>query len=340
MNARTARHFDPSPRLAARVGAGLLFAGALLDLATVLVPPPAVHSDAIILGFGGLAAVTGAVLWNLRSPSEPVLGAAAAIGTVVITGATWQAGLHGTGADDNNIVYLWICIYCFYFFRLPHALGQLAFAGIAYGAVLVADAPADTILTRWLVTMVTLLIAGLLIARLRDWLRESTAELTRQARVDSLTGALNRNALGERAAIEFARAQRERTPTSVIEVDVDRFKQLNDNFGHPVGDEVLQRVARALAEGTRETDVVARVGGDEFAVLLPQTPAQEARHVAERLRVAAESDLEAGGTPVGLSVGVATTDGPPALTFEQLWAAADAAMYDAKRSGGGEVRAA
>ena len=182
-------------------------------------------------------------------------------------------------------------------------------------------------------------IGGLIVARLRRSVRERAEELSRQARVDGLTAALNRTALGERAAVEFARAERERTPTSVIEVDVDHFKQLNDNFGHPLGDEVLQRVARALTEETRETDVVARVGGDEFAVLLPHTSAAEAQLVAERLRVAAEHDLEAGGTPVALSVGVATTPGPPALTFEQLWAAADAAMYEAKRSGRGEVRA-
>lgn len=318
----------------------MLLAGAALVLVTVLLPPAAVHSDALILALGACAGLAGAVLLMVKDPSEQVLGAAAVVGTLVITGATYEAGLAGTGADDNSVLYLWICLYCFYFFGLRHALAQLAFAGVAYGALLVAEAPADTILTRWLTTMVTLLVAGLLVSRLHRSLQGSVDELTRQTRIDSLTGALNRNALSERAESEFSRAQRERTPTSVIEVDVDGFKQLNDNHGHPAGDEVLQRVARALESETRRSDVVARVGGDEFAVLLPRTSAAEARLIAERLREAAQDGLAAGGTTAALSVGVATTDGPPALSFEQLWAAADAAMYEAKRSGGDGVRAA
>ena len=331
---------DASPRLGVRAGAAMLLAGAALVLVTVILPPPAEHSDAVILAFGALAAVTGIVLWNVRSPSEPVLGLAAAIGTLVITATTWQAGLAGTGAEDNNIVYLWICLYCFYFLRFRHALAQLAFAGAAYGALLIAEAPGDTVLTRWLTTMVTLLVAGLLIARLRGSLQESVAELTRQARIDALTGAFNRNALSERAAIEFARAERNETATSVIEVDVDRFKELNDSLGHPAGDEVLQGVARALRAETRKTDVVARVGGDEFAVLLPEAPEAEARQIAERLRAAVQAELDARGTGAGLSVGVATTPGPPQLSFDELWAAADAAMYEAKRSGGDRVQTA
>jgi diguanylate cyclase (GGDEF)-like protein len=318
----------------------MLLAGAGLVFVTVALPPAAVHSDTVILALGALAAATGIVTWNLRSPSEPLLGLAVAIGTVVITLTTWQAGLAGTGADDNNIVYLWICLYCFYFFRFRHALAQLALVGVGYGALLVAEAPADTVLSRWLITMVTLLVAGMLIARLRGSLQASVAELTRQARIDALTGAFNRNGLSERAAIEFARAERNETPTSVIEVDVDRFKELNDRLGHPAGDEVLQRVARVLRTETRQTDVVARVGGDEFAVLLPQASETEAQQIAERLRAAVQAELDALGTGAALSVGVATTPGPPQLSFAELWAAADAAMYEAKRSGGDRVRTA
>jgi diguanylate cyclase (GGDEF)-like protein len=332
--------FAASPRLAARAGGTLLLAGAGLVVVTVLLPPPAEHSDGVILVLGAIAALAGAGLLVLKKPSEPILGLGSVLGTIVITGATYEAGLAGTGADDNSVLYLWICLYCFYFFRLRHALAQLAFVGVAYGALLVAEAPTETILTRWLITMVTLLVAGLLVSLLRRSVQGSVDELMRQARIDSLTGALNRNALGQRAEIEFARAQRERTPTSVIEVDVDRFKELNDNFGHPAGDEVLQLVTRALERETRQTDVVARVGGDEFAVLLPHTSSGEAKRIAERLRVAAQHDLEASGVVAALSVGVATAEGPPALSFEQLWAAADAAMYEVKRSGGGGVRTA
>jgi diguanylate cyclase (GGDEF)-like protein len=340
MSSNALRLLGPSRELAGKAGGGLLLAGAALVLVTVLLPPAAVHSDGVILILGAIAGLAGAGLLFLKSPGEPILGAAAVLGTAVITGATYEAGLAGTGADDNSILYLWVCLYSFYFFRLRHALAQLAFAGIAYGALLIAEAPAETVLTRWLTTMVTLTVAGLLVARLRRSVQGSVDELTRQARLDPLTGALNRSALTERAAIEFARAERDRTPTAVIEIDIDQFKKLNDSHGHPAGDEVLQRVARALREETRQSDVVARVGGDEFAVLLPTTSADEARLIAERLRASAQAELAAGGTVAALSVGVATTDGPPALDFDQLWAAADAAMYEAKRSGGDGVRIA
>jgi diguanylate cyclase (GGDEF)-like protein len=324
-----------------RAGGILLLAGAALVLVTVILPPAAIHSDAVILALGALAGIAGLLLFTGRTnPGEVALGVAALLGTAVITLANYEAGLAGTGADDNSILYLWICLYAFYFLRFWHAIAQLAVVGVAYGALLVAEAPAETVLTRWLTTMVTLLVAGLLVARLRYSLQGSVEELSRRARVDSLTGALNRRALAERAAVEFARARRSHTPTSVLQIDVDRFKALNDSFGHPVGDDVLTRIAVALSEVTRPTDDVARVGGDEFVVLLPDTSASEANTIAERLRAAVEYDLNLAGIHAPLSMGAATAPGPPTVTFDALWAAADAAMYEAKRAGGDRVRVA
>jgi diguanylate cyclase (GGDEF)-like protein len=318
----------------------MLIVGGILAPVTEIFAPPSQGSGWVVLALGAIAFAAGLVLFWIKRPTEPMLGGAAVIGTLVITASTHEAGLSGSGADDNEILYLWVCLYSFYFLRLPHALAQLAIVGVAYGALLIAQAPPETVGARWLTTVVTLLVAGLVVAKLRGSLQSSVEELARRARLDSLTGALNRRALTERAAVEFARAQREGTPISAIQIDVDRFKQLNDTLGHPVGDEVLKAVAKALASETRPVDAVARVGGDEFTILLPNTSASEADPIAERLRAAVEYDLDLAGTPAALSVGVATVEGPPTISFEQLWATADAAMYDAKRSGGDRVRSA
>ena len=325
--------------LAGRVCAAMLLSGAALLVVGVMLPPAAEHSDAMVVVLAGVAFAVGAALWWTRTTRQSALGFAALVGTTLITATLYEAGDSGS-ADDVQIVYLWVCLFAFYFFSMRHALAQLAAVGVAYAAVLTATAAPETILPSWLTTIGTLLVAGLVITRLRGSLEQSVGELARSARMDSLTGVLNRRALTERATLEFARARRQHTPTSVIQIDVDRFKALNDSFGHPTGDQVLQVIARALDSQTRPTDAVARVGGDEFAVLLPATSALEATEIANRLRAATEYDLDLGGVPAAISVGVATADGPPTARFEQLWAAADAAMYDAKRSGGDRVRCA
>ena len=177
--------------------------------------------------------MVGAVLLRVREVPDPVLGLATAMGTVVITVATWEAGLMGNGADDNEILYLWVCLYSFYFLSLRHAMLQLGFVVVAYAALLLDQGQADTIVNRLLVTAVSLLVAGLIIARLRASLEDTVGELSRRARNDPLTGTLNRRGLEERAAVEVARVRRDGSPLSLVVVDVDGLKALNDSAGHP-----------------------------------------------------------------------------------------------------------
>jgi diguanylate cyclase (GGDEF)-like protein len=155
------------------------------------------------------------------------------------------------------------------------------------------------------------------------------ADITQMALSDPLTELANRRSFEEASAREVARAQRSGEPLSVVMVDIDHFKLVNDEYGHDMGDEVLRHVGARLPKAARPMDICARLGGEEFVVLLPGCPPVEALHVAERLRAAIAADAP---LPITASAGVATlgvhVDDPA-----HLLPAADEALYDAKRGG-------
>lgn len=166
--------------LATRVAGLLLVGGALLIAVTVALPPSAAGSDLLILGYGTVAAVCGALLLSRRRVNEPVLGLAAALGTAVITLATLEGG-HMTGTEDNEVLFLWVSLFAFWFFDLRHALLQLGLIGVADAVLLIDQHPtfADAV-TRWVVLVATLLVTGLLMAWIRRSLereRDETAHL-------------------------------------------------------------------------------------------------------------------------------------------------------------------
>ena len=171
-------------------------------------------------------------------------------------------------------------------------------------------------------------------------LAEANARLAQLAVTDGLTGLYNHRHFHERIALEVERSQRSGLPLSLLMLDVDHFKQFNDTFGHPAGDEVLRQLARVLTDTRRANDVVARYGGEEFAVILVDTAKFTAAKVAERVRerVAGHdfSDAAPRAGRLSVSVGVATfpDDGTDA---EALVRAADTALYAAKRAGRNRV---
>lgn len=163
-------------------------------------------------------------------------------------------------------------------------------------------------------------------------LERANATLARLAHHDPLTGLLNRRGFDERMAAALSSARRRQTPLSLLILDADHFKQVNDRHGHDVGDQVLQAISQMLSQRLREVDIVARIGGEEFVVLLPDTGPQGASHVAEVLvHAMACIEIPVVGT-VTLSCGVATvqvdTESPEAALKR-----ADAALYRAKQSG-------
>ena len=160
------------------------------------------------------------------------------------------------------------------------------------------------------------------------------ARISAQAASDDLTGVANRRSLDAAIEREIAHTQRHGTPTSLILIDLDHFKQLNDAHGHPAGDDALRTVASVITATSRSGDFVARYGGEEFAILLPATSAAVAAEAAERVRAAiAATPMQ---TPVTASLGVAMVAGPAAAAAS-LVRRADVAMYDAKRRGRNQV---
>jgi diguanylate cyclase (GGDEF)-like protein/PAS domain S-box-containing protein len=168
----------------------------------------------------------------------------------------------------------------------------------------------------------------------------SSDNLARLLTTDHLTGVSSRAHFFEIAASEVARSKRHSRALSVVMLDADYFKRINDTAGHQAGDEVLKRIAEEAKGLLRESDTVARLGGEEFILMLPSTTTGEAMAVAERLRVAVERariDTAAGQLKATVSLGVASLS-PANPTLEGLLAAADRALYDAKRAGRNCVR--
>jgi diguanylate cyclase (GGDEF)-like protein len=181
-------------------------------------------------------------------------------------------------------------------------------------------------------------------ARVRSALRMQhlVKMLEHRAQIDSLSGLWNRRYFDQRLQQEWSEARRHGRSLSLIMCDVDRFKRLNDQFGHPFGDQVIERVAQILSGG-RGSDITCRYGGEEFGVILPSTAADRALEVAERHRVAIESHTWSGHDDVIVtsSFGVADlTSVPTDAGMDQLVQAADMALYRAKQSGRNRVELA
>lgn len=201
----------------------------------------------------------------------------------------------------------------------------------------------------WTVTLIAALVplvvaplASAAVLRMMVDLDRARTRLDELARTDDLTGACNRRHFFEVAALECKRARRHRLPLSVLLLDADDFKRVNDVYGHATGDAALRAIGRACFASVRQGDVVARYGGEEFVVLLPHAPLEGARVVAERIRarVAAVPLEEAGQSiPLTVSIGMATAaEGQEEI--EGLIKRADDAMYEAKRRGKNRVETA
>jgi diguanylate cyclase (GGDEF)-like protein len=192
-------------------------------------------------------------------------------------------------------------------------------------------------------SLFTVVIALPLVTLLQRSFRH--AQLLKDARADSKTGLLNAATWERESTAEVARAVRTKSSLAVALLDIDKFKKINDTYGHLVGDQVIKEIARTLSSELREYDLAGRFGGEEFSLLLPQTRAVDAFRIAERIRatIAALSIIAPGASGgervhVTVSIGVAALDSGSERKFPDLMAAADAALYRAKDGGRDQVQ--
>ncbi len=207
---------------------------------------------------------------------------------------------HNITNPEGQLDPVWALIYCF--FTLPHLI----------------------------------LILFLSYYSLQRW-RQREAEIHFMSSTDPLTGILNRRSILNHLILEHENSTRAGTPLSVLMIDLDHFKMINDTWGHSTGDEALIKAAATLSMVVRQNDFLGRYGGEEFLIILPGLEHDQAHHLAERIRIALSDtniELEA-GTPIKItaSMGLCCADPDMNLTYEQLIHEADKALYRAKNSG-------
>lgn len=175
-----------------------------------------------------------------------------------------------------------------------------------------------------------------IITTLISSLRDAYELESRLARTDALTGIKNWRSFQETLTIEIERARRYPYPITLVYLDVDNFKQVNDRQGHSQGDRLLQGIAKILNHDMRSTDVVARIGGDEFIGMMPYTNRSQAEQVLPRLHRHLQSFVDKHQFPVSFSIGVITFE-YPSTTVEDMVSVADSVMYQAKQNGKNQI---
>lgn len=316
----------------ARTYAHLFLAGSVLVTVTLLLPGGDERDDAAIVAIAGIALVTAmAYLAVFEKLPKWVLQASPVLGALLVTAVLNVASPEAFGA--YSMFYFWVALVACFFFRMRTALLLIAFC-IACLGVSVAIHEDDLPLPALYLTMGagTLLVSGVLLVALRGQIERVVTRLTDAAGRDALTGISNRREFEERFGLELERSVRSGSPMGLVVLDLDWFKEVNDRFGHAAGDRALKTVAMVLEEATRRIDMVARLGGEEFAVVAPDAGEEETYRLAERLRREVQRAFADHARPLTTSCGVATFPASGG-TAGDLMRAADRALYAAKDLG-------
>jgi diguanylate cyclase (GGDEF)-like protein len=321
--------------VAVRLGASLFCAGALITVAAMLLPHPA---EVDTRGYWVLAcaqlALAGAllVLPVGRRWQPPIVSGA---GILAVSAAVYLNGERAGGPPlFNELFYMWPALYAGYFFRRRGLAGALALTAVAYLVVLIAiGTEPQLVLTRWTVTVSVVCGVAIAVFALRRSVDRLVARLRTATRTDLLTDVLNRRGFEEAFGTELARVRRTGEPLALALGDIDRFKALNDRFGHAAGDAALAAVAGALRESSRGTDVLARIGGEEFAIVMPGATLHDARVLADRLRMEVAEVRDPDGTPLTISFGLAECPSAEYADPDRMLREADRALYEAKALG-------
>jgi diguanylate cyclase (GGDEF)-like protein len=316
----------------ARNGALLFGAASLVTLLGLVLPHEAVvDTNGLVVVVAGSAALALVLLLAGDRLNEVGYALVLGLGSVLISLAAYSNGERSGGpAGYDELYYLWVVFYAAHYLRRRGLVFQILLIAVAYGVTLMLIDPGPIATSRWL-TVIGLVAGGAFVVRLlSEHVEQLMAELDEAASTDRLTGLANRRALEEDYRREAARAARTGEPIALVLLDLNRFKHINDLYGHAAGDTALIGVAERMRSVLRATDVAARIGGDEFVLLLPNSDDESATAVAERL---AESAAEryAGITPVGFCFGVAACEAG-AESLDDLMRRADQELYAQKRA--------
>jgi diguanylate cyclase (GGDEF)-like protein len=231
---------------------------------------------------------------------------------------------------DGAILYAMPVLWSTMFFGVSGAVGIVSCVAVGQLVALLVLPPEVSNPARWLDVMVAVTAISIVVLSLERRSEMLVKRLAGEARTDALTGLLNRRGFEERATVELAHARRQSTSLAVMMLDIDHFKRINDAWGHETGDDVLTRIAELLVGECREIDVVARVGGEEFVILMPGADEEGAHPLWERIQHATHLSPADGLPEAYLSAGITEVRG---TDLEELLAQADAALYEAKRAG-------
>jgi diguanylate cyclase (GGDEF)-like protein len=317
----------------------LAIGGAYLTVLALVIPGFAGRGAVLVavVAIGVLIMAGGAAAWRW-APRVPAL----ALSVVPPLSIALLGAINLMTRDSSTgsqLFLLWPVLYAACFLGRRHT-------ALAVGATIVVEAivmgtlvPSTQAVTDTLGMAVTFTMVAVAILLFRRRLETALDAMSVQAREDPLTGLPNRRAFDEYLARSVALSQRTGAPLALVALDIDRFKGINDTRGHAAGDRALRDVGEALRGSARGADLVARMGGDEFAMLLPGCSASDAARIASKMAGEVRLRSAAIGRDVTVSVGIAALP-DMATTGEQLLSAADLALYAAKREGPGRASVA
>jgi len=325
--------------VAVRLGGFLFVSGTAITIIAVVVPHPATVNTTGLWYLAGAEALVALLLVGAgasgRRPGRwfPVLTIITAIAAVT-AGVYLNGERVGGPTVLNEFFFVWPAVYGSYFYSKQTTVLIVLGIALAYIAVSInIGVSGDTLMVRTLMMMSVVAGSAGFVHILRLQVDSLVLRADRLARTDSLTSLLNRRGFDERMELEMARSARQQRPLTVMLGDIDRFKRINDRFGHATGDEILAQIGAVLGTSTRPEDAAARLGGEEFAFLFPDSDPEKARLAAARLRRDISRIQAPDGRTITLSFGIATSQGSPGRTSAELLAAADAALYEAKERG-------
>jgi diguanylate cyclase (GGDEF)-like protein len=317
----------PNPRAMVYSAAAMYGGGAFVGLVEPLIPGGGPSASFLIApGLTGLVVVALLLAFGGRLPRRAI-AALGPFGAAVI--AYTFAATQGSG--DLALLYMWPVLWTATFFGRKATMLIVCWVGVVQAVALISLPTALGYPDRWLDVMVSVSIVAVVVRMLASRNEELHRQLAGEARIDPLTGLLNRRGFEERASLELTRAQREGYTVAVATFDVDYFKHINDEWGHQTGDLVLEHLGRVLRGQSRDVDIVARLGGEEFVALLPHCDEDKADSFTQRVRRALAVLDDSTLPTVRVSAGVASAFAPAdALVLLQR---ADSALYAAKHAG-------